>query len=60
MPGYLDLNSAVSKSGFSVGEGFIKVLCGNSKLRLNIIPADVVANMHLIAAWSIGTKKASS
>ncbi|GBN77358.1 hypothetical protein AVEN_189681-1, partial [Araneus ventricosus] len=57
--GYLDENSAVSMSGFGVG-GFIKVLCGSPNFKLNVIPADVVANMHIMAAWSIGTKKVSS
>ncbi|XP_055945955.1 fatty acyl-CoA reductase 1-like isoform X4 [Argiope bruennichi] len=59
-PGYLDENSVFAILNTLAGEGFAKVLLGDANRKLNVIPADVVANMHIMAAWSIGTKKVSS
>ncbi|XP_055943924.1 fatty acyl-CoA reductase 1-like isoform X2 [Argiope bruennichi] len=60
IPGYLDENSVFAILNTLAAERIIKVLLGDANRKLNIIPADVVANVHLMAAWSIGTKKVSS
>ncbi|KAF8777099.1 Fatty acyl-CoA reductase 1 like protein [Argiope bruennichi] len=56
IPGYLDENSVFAILNTLAAERIIKVLLGDANRKLNIIPADVVANVHLMAAWSIGTK----
>ncbi|GBL90599.1 hypothetical protein AVEN_245283-1, partial [Araneus ventricosus] len=38
------------------GKGFIKVLYGDPNCKLNLVPADIVANAHVVAAWSVGTR----
>ncbi|GBM51905.1 Fatty acyl-CoA reductase wat [Araneus ventricosus] len=43
-----------------IGKGFIKVGKGNPNCKLNFVPADIVANAHVLAAWSVGTKRCAS
>ncbi|GBM63063.1 Fatty acyl-CoA reductase wat [Araneus ventricosus] len=43
-----------------IGKGIIKVVKGNPNCKLNLVPADIVANAHVLAAWSVGTKRCAS
>ncbi|GFS41671.1 fatty acyl-CoA reductase 1 [Trichonephila inaurata madagascariensis] len=39
-------------------QGFVKIYHGVSDTKINLIPVDIVANAHLIAAWCVGTSRA--
>ncbi|GBN05058.1 hypothetical protein AVEN_117931-1, partial [Araneus ventricosus] len=41
-------------------KGFIKVIYADPNSKLNLVPADIVANAHVLAAWSVGKKRYSS
>ncbi|GBM29705.1 hypothetical protein AVEN_156891-1 [Araneus ventricosus] len=43
-----------------IGKGFIKVFNADPKCKVNLVPADIVANAHVLAAWSLGTKRCAS
>ncbi|GBO16243.1 hypothetical protein AVEN_168175-1 [Araneus ventricosus] len=42
------------------GKGFIKVGKADPNCKLNLVPADIVANAHVLAAWSLGTRRCAS
>ncbi|GBM42708.1 Fatty acyl-CoA reductase 1 [Araneus ventricosus] len=56
-PGYLEENSGMTALFLGIGKGFIKVNNADPNSKLNFVPADVVANAHVLAAWSVGTKR---
>ncbi|CAL1284240.1 unnamed protein product [Larinioides sclopetarius] len=58
--GYIEENSGLAALTLGTGKGFIKVLHGDPNVKLNMVPADIVANAHVLAAWSVGTKKCAS
>ncbi|GFT37388.1 fatty acyl-CoA reductase 2, partial [Trichonephila clavipes] len=43
-----------------IGKGFLKVLLAKPDVNLEIIPVDVVANAHIIAAYSVANGRYSS
>ncbi|GBM75535.1 Fatty acyl-CoA reductase wat [Araneus ventricosus] len=45
---------------FQMGKGFIKVLNADPNCKLNLVPADIIANAHVLAAWSVGTRRCAS
>ncbi|GBL92625.1 hypothetical protein AVEN_91408-1, partial [Araneus ventricosus] len=55
--GYLEENSGIMALSLGAGKGFIKVLYGDPNCKLNLVPADIVANAHVVAAWSVGTRR---
>ncbi|GFY59253.1 transposon Ty3-I Gag-Pol polyprotein, partial [Trichonephila inaurata madagascariensis] len=48
------------KGPMPIGKGFLKVLFAKPDADVNIIPADVVANAHIIAAYSVANGRYSS
>ncbi|CAL1290501.1 unnamed protein product [Larinioides sclopetarius] len=48
------------KHPIPIGKGFIKVVNADSNCKLNFVPADIVANAHVLAAWCVGTKRCTS
>ncbi|GBO17528.1 putative fatty acyl-CoA reductase 4 [Araneus ventricosus] len=57
MPGYVEGHSGIAALTLGVGKGFVKVLYGDPNFQLNMVPVDIVANAHVLAAWSVGTKR---
>ncbi|CAL1284244.1 unnamed protein product [Larinioides sclopetarius] len=60
IPGYVEKNSGIIALSIGVGKGFIKVLHGDPNAKLDMVPADIVANAHVLAAWGVGTKRCGS
>ncbi|GBM60440.1 Fatty acyl-CoA reductase 1 [Araneus ventricosus] len=60
MPGYVEGNSGLTALSLGVGKGFIKVAYADPHCKVNLVPADIVANSHVLAAWSVGTKRSAS
>ncbi|GBL87485.1 Fatty acyl-CoA reductase 1 [Araneus ventricosus] len=58
--GYLEENFGMIELFLGVGKGFIKVYNADPNSKLNLVPADIVANAHVLAAWSVGTKRCAS
>ncbi|GFR02683.1 fatty acyl-CoA reductase 1 [Trichonephila clavata] len=56
--GYVEGQFGITALVCGGAQGFIKVYFGDPDIQLNIIPVDVVANAHLIVAWSVGTSRA--
>ncbi|GFT86573.1 fatty acyl-CoA reductase 1 [Nephila pilipes] len=57
IPGYVEGDFGLTALFTGGSQGFIKIFLGDPEARLNMIPVDVVANTHLIAAWSVGTAR---
>ncbi|CAL1284221.1 unnamed protein product [Larinioides sclopetarius] len=60
MPGYVEENSGICALSIGAGKGFIKVFQADPNNRLNMVPVDITANTHVLAAWSVGTKRCAS
>ncbi|GBN22284.1 hypothetical protein AVEN_108550-1 [Araneus ventricosus] len=43
-----------------IGKGFIKVFNADPKCKVNLVPADIVANAHILAAWRVGRKRCAT
>ncbi|GBM15772.1 Fatty acyl-CoA reductase wat [Araneus ventricosus] len=60
IPGYLEENFGITTLSLGIGKGFIKVANGDPNCKLNLVPADIIANAHVLAARSVGTKRCAS
>ncbi|CAL1284230.1 unnamed protein product [Larinioides sclopetarius] len=58
--GYVEENSGICALTLGVAKGFIKVIHADPNFKLNMVPADITANAHVVAAWSVGTKRCAS
>nr|XP_042911212.1 fatty acyl-CoA reductase 1 [Parasteatoda tepidariorum] len=58
--GYIEEGFGIVDLPLLTGRGFCKVLLADENARIDIVPVDIVANMHIVAAWSVGTKRMPS
>ncbi|GIY78997.1 putative fatty acyl-CoA reductase CG5065 [Caerostris extrusa] len=56
LPGYVEENSSLAQLLIAISKGFLKVLPAHPKVCLDFIPADIVANAHVIAACRLATQ----
>ncbi|GFQ88079.1 alcohol-forming fatty acyl-CoA reductase [Trichonephila clavata] len=54
------LIAATWKGSLPIGKGFLKVLLAKPDVNLEVIPADVVANAHIVAAYGVANGRYSS
>ncbi|KFM81780.1 Fatty acyl-CoA reductase 1, partial [Stegodyphus mimosarum] len=46
--------------GLGIGKGFVRVMrCDPEKL-IHLVPVDIVANCHVVAAWNVATRRTAS
>ncbi|KAG8195540.1 hypothetical protein JTE90_019528 [Oedothorax gibbosus] len=60
LPGYIEEGSGMVDLGIAIGKGFVRVIPGDPNVRMDIIPVDVVANTHIVAAWSVASNRSQS
>ncbi|XP_055953654.1 fatty acyl-CoA reductase 1-like [Argiope bruennichi] len=60
LQGYQEGNSGISALSVWIGKGFLKVLHADPNSKMNLVPVDIVANVHLLAACCAGTKRCAS
>ncbi|PRD33310.1 UNVERIFIED_CONTAM: Fatty acyl-CoA reductase 2 [Trichonephila clavipes] len=58
--GYAEEFSSLAQLLIAIGKGFLKVLYAKPNVDMDLIPADVVANSHIIAAYSVANGRYSS
>ncbi|GFQ70193.1 fatty acyl-CoA reductase 2 [Trichonephila clavata] len=58
--GYAEEYSSLAQLIIAIGKGFHKVLLATPDVNLEVIPADVVANAHIIAAYGVANGRYSS
>ncbi|GFQ96944.1 fatty acyl-CoA reductase 1 [Trichonephila clavata] len=56
-PGYVEEGSGMVDLALAVGKGFIRVIHGDPEINIDIIPVDIVANTHIVAAWSVASNR---
>ncbi|GFQ98226.1 fatty acyl-CoA reductase 1, partial [Trichonephila clavata] len=60
LPGYAEENSSLAQIFLGFGRGFLRVLEGRDDVHFDLIPVDVIANSHVVAAWHVATNRAQS
>ncbi|GFY62225.1 alcohol-forming fatty acyl-CoA reductase [Trichonephila inaurata madagascariensis] len=60
LPGYAEEYSSLVQLILAMGKGFLKVLLAKPDVNLEIIPADIVANAHIVAAYGVANGRYSS
>lgn len=60
MPGFIEYGSALVSLSLGVGRGFLRVARIKRDVNVQLIPADVVANVHIVAAYLQATKSLPS
>lgn len=56
-PGWVDNVSGITGIFMECGRGTIKTIICNDKLKMDIIPVDIVVNTLITAAWQTSTKR---
>ncbi|KAG8196975.1 hypothetical protein JTE90_013126 [Oedothorax gibbosus] len=56
-PGFVEDQSGLSALTIGVGKGFIRVLHGSPDARLDLVPVDVCAQVHLMAAMKASLER---
>ncbi|GFX72298.1 fatty acyl-CoA reductase 2 [Trichonephila clavipes] len=60
LPGYVEVQSSMAQFSIGISKGFVKVVFANPEANLELIPVDIVANTHIVAAYSVSTGRYSS
>ncbi|XP_042896067.1 fatty acyl-CoA reductase 1 isoform X2 [Parasteatoda tepidariorum] len=60
LQGYVEEGSGVVDLPLGIGKGFIRVLVADMNSRFDLVPVDIVANVHVAAAWSVATERLPS
>ncbi|XP_013135901.1 PREDICTED: fatty acyl-CoA reductase 1-like [Papilio polytes] len=57
-PGWLDMSCVYGATGFllGLGLGLVHIVMNNKEKRLDIVPADMVANAIIVSAWDTAKK----
>ncbi|XP_015921824.1 fatty acyl-CoA reductase 1 [Parasteatoda tepidariorum] len=60
LPGYIEEGSGMVDLGIAVGKGFVRAIPGDPNTKIDLIPVDIVANTHIVTAWSVATGRSST
>lgn len=57
VPGWVDNISGITGIMMEIGRGTIRSIICNDKLRVDIVPVDIVVNTLIAAAWHVHTHR---
>ncbi|KAG8196978.1 hypothetical protein JTE90_013128 [Oedothorax gibbosus] len=57
VPGFVEDQSGLTALTIGVGKGFIRVIHGSPDARLDLVPVDVCAQVHLMAAMKVSLER---